>query len=91
MRASLKTAAAALAMLALAGAASPALAGPLHHGGGHGGWGHHGYGWGGPGLALGLFGAAIATGIAVDSCIEYRPMYDAWGNYLGRRAVNVCY
>ena len=104
MRASLKTAAVALAMLSFAGAAtSSALADGVHHhagmgaghawaghGGGHG-WGRHGYGWGGPGLALGLFGAAVATGIAVDSCVEYRPLYDAWGNYLGRRAVNVCY
>ena len=23
-------------------------------------------------------------------CIRYRPTYDDWGNYIGRRPVNVC-
>ena len=34
--------------------------------------------------------AAAAAASAEDPCIQYRPVYDAWGNYLGRRAVNVC-
>jgi hypothetical protein len=42
-------------------------------------------------LAFGLFGAAIATGIAAESyCVRYVPVYDAWGNYIGNRAVNAC-
>jgi ABC-type sugar transport system substrate-binding protein len=51
---------------------------PIHH--------YHGFG---PWVALGVIGAAAAAA-ADDSCIQYRPVYDAWGDYLGRRAVNVC-
>ena len=68
---------------ALALATAPALAGPHWHGHGHGFWG-------GPGLVLGLAGAAIAAGVAADACVRYEPVYDAYGNYIGRRPVNMC-
>ena len=88
MRASLKTSVAILltaATLAVA-AASPAQAWTRwHHGYGHG------WGWGGPALAFGIIGAAVAADVAASGCTEYRPVYDQWGRYLGRRAVNVCY
>jgi hypothetical protein len=77
---------------ALALAAAPALAGPHWHGGGHGHghWGGgHGY-WGGPGLVFGLAGAALLAGVAADACIRYEPIYDDYGNYVGRRPVNMC-
>ena len=51
---------------------------------------HHGFG---PWAAAGLFGvglAAAAAASAQDPCVEYRPVYDGLGNYLGRTAVNVC-
>ena len=50
---------------------------------------HHGFG---PWVAAGVIGAAAAAAAASaeDPCIQYRRVYDAWGNYLGRRAVNVC-
>ena len=81
---------------ALTLAAAPVQAHPIHPfphpapGGhfGHGGWGP-GY-WGGAGLAFGLAGAALATGAYVDYCVSYVPVYDDWGNYVGRRAVNAC-
>ena len=88
MRASLKTSVAVLvtvATLAVA-AASPAQAWDSWHRHGHGGWG-----WGGPALAFGIIGAAVAADVASRDCLEYRPVYDHWGRYLGRRAVNVCY
>jgi hypothetical protein len=62
------------------------------HGGGHG-W-HGGHGWG-PAAGIGLLGA-LAVGAVVasqynnDDCVQYRPTYDAWGNYVGRRPVNIC-
>jgi hypothetical protein len=56
--------------------------GPFHH------HFHPGFG---PWVAAGVIGAAAAAAAsAEDPCIQYRPVYDAWGNYLGRRAVNVC-
>jgi hypothetical protein len=74
------TAFAAFAALALA--AAPAEANPHWHG--------HGF-WGGPGLVFGLAGAAIAAGVAADAyCVRYVPVYDHWGNYVGRRPVNEC-
>ena len=93
MRASLKTTLAlsfAALTMALAVSATPAAAGPIkkifpphpHHF--HGGWGP------GFGLGLGLVGAAVAADYAYDSCIVYRPIYDSWGHFIGRRAVNVC-
>jgi len=104
MRASLKkTVAGSLAALtlafALAGAATPASATPFHpgfHGGFHGGW-HRG--WGGPALGLGIAGLAAGAIIASqgpyyngynNGCTGYAPIYDAYGNYLGQRPVNVC-
>ena len=71
--------------LGLGVAASPAEAGPH--------WGHYRHGgyWG-PAAAIGLFGAAIiGAEIASRNCVVYRPVYDQWGNYLGRRAFNTCY
>jgi hypothetical protein len=75
------------------------------HGGWAGGrvW-HPGYwrggywynGWWGPAIAAGvLAGAAIATapywGGYYNGCWQYRPTYDAYGNYVGSQYVNVCY
>ena len=69
----------------------------------HGGYwrGGHWYGgWWGPAVAAGvLAGAAIATapywggygyGYGGGGCWQYRPTYDAYGNFLGQQAVNVC-
>ena len=68
---------------ALALSAAPASAKPFHH--------HHNGFWGGPGLIFGLAGAAIATAVAADAyCIRYEPVYDDYGNYMGRRRVNEC-
>jgi hypothetical protein len=65
--------------------------GGYHRGyGGYGGW-HGGYGWGwGPALGLGLVAGAIAGGAYYDSCYHYQPIYDQWGNYVGRQLVNAC-
>ncbi len=72
---------ASLAILALA--AAPASAHPFPH---H----HHGF-WGGPGFVFGLAGAAIAATLAADAyCVRYEPVYDDYGNYMGRRRVNEC-
>jgi len=71
------------AFVALSLGAAPASAHPWHYN--H----YHGY-WGGPGLLFGLAGAAI-LGLAAESyCVRYVPVYDAWGNYRGTRAVNAC-
>ena len=72
--------------LSLSLTATPAAAKPMMP---HGGHGRHG-GFFGPALAFGLIGAIVATGVAAESCTEYRPMYDQFGNYIGRRAINVC-
>jgi hypothetical protein len=91
MRTSLKnTTAASLAALAIGLAVvSPASAHSWHHSGFHG---HHGFY--GPGLALGVFGLAAgaiaASAVSEDSCVEYRPIYDRWGNYIGQQPINVC-
>jgi hypothetical protein len=80
------------AAAALTLAAVPASAGPHLGGGGHWGghgWGHHGWGWGGPGLVFGLGAAALAAG-AYESCVSYVPVYDDFGNVVGRRPVNAC-
>ncbi len=56
-------------------------------------------GWWGPAIAAGvLTGAAIASapywggayGYGGGGCWQYRPTYDAYGNYLGQQSVNVC-
>lgn len=69
--------------------------GGWHGGGWHGGW-HRG-GWGWAPFAFGaLAGAALAAPYyyggyyGYGSCVRYQPMYDAWGNYVGQQAVNVC-
>jgi len=68
--------------LALGLAAGPADAKPMFaHG--HGGF------WG-PAAAIGLIGAVIGAGIAAQNCVEYQPVYDQFGNIVGRRPVNVC-
>jgi hypothetical protein len=92
MRSSLKnTLAASLAALTIGLTLvnpAPASAHNWHPGGFHG---HHGF-WG-PGLALGVFGlavSAVAYSAYEDNCIEYRPTYDRWGNYMGRQPVNGC-
>lgn len=64
------------------------------------GWGY-GYGWrpgwGGPGpwvagavggLAVGALAAGAYDGYGYG-CVANRPMYDAWGNFLGYRRVRV--
>ena len=85
-----------------AAAAGPAYYGHGgYHGGYHGGW-HGGRGWG-PAVGLGIIGGLAAGAIVAsqapyygapayydDGCIRYRPVYDQWGQYMGRRPVNVC-
>ena len=89
------TIAVSLAALTFASTASTSPAYAWCHGycGYHGGWGYHHSGWG-PGLAFGLAAGALAAGAAAysaeTSCVVYRPVYDRWGNYAGRQAVNVC-
>jgi hypothetical protein len=66
----------------------------------HPGYWRGGYwynGWWGPAVAAGvLAGAAIATapywgGYGYGGgCVQYRPTYDAYGNFLGQQALNVC-
>src|SRR5574337_238996 len=73
------------------------------HGGGWGWgggyWGHRGY-WGGGGgwwAAPAIVAGALAAGAVAsypyygyNSCWQVRPVYDAYGNYLGQSTVNVC-
>jgi hypothetical protein len=68
----------------------------------HPGYWRGGYwynGWWGPAIAAGvLTGAAIASapywggyGYGYGGgCWQFRPTYDAYGNYLGEQSVNVC-
>jgi len=78
--------------------------GGWHGGGWHGGgWGwHRGWGWRGgwgPGWGGGWWGAPVVVGGALavgaiasaSSCWQVRPVFDAWGNYLGQSTVNACY
>jgi len=55
-------------------------------------WSHHGFpgGFFGAAFGLGLLGSVIASQHDDDSCVQYRPTFDRWGNYIGRREVNVC-
>ena len=83
-------------------AAAPHAGGGHWHGGGGGGhW--HGGGWGPAAVGLGVLGLAAGAAIAAqpgpdydgpdpgdDGCQAYRPVYDAYGNFMGRRLVNVC-
>ncbi len=78
--------------------------GQWHRGYYGGGYWHNG-GWG-PAIGLGILGGVIAGSAIANSgpyygpgpyygygngCWQPRPMYDAWGRYLGQRMVNVCY
>jgi hypothetical protein len=70
-------------------------AGGWHGGGWHGGRWHGGAGWAGPavvgGLAAGaLLAAPYYTYGYGNGCYSYQPIYDAYGNYIGRQLVNVC-
>lgn len=69
-------------------------AGGWHGGGWHGGWRrgwYGGAGWWGPAVVGGLAaGALVAAPYYEGGCYAYRPMYDAYGNYLGRHLVNIC-
>jgi hypothetical protein len=55
-------------------------------------------GWWGPAIAAGVAAGALATypywgypnGYANNGCWQYRPTYDAYGNYLGEQWVSVC-
>ena len=49
----------------------------------------------GPALGLGIVGGLAAGALAGsssynNSCIRYEPAYDAYGDYVGSQAVNVC-
>ena len=75
-----------------------------HFAGGGGHWhGGGGHGWGAAAVGLGVLGLAAGAAIAAqpgpdydgpdpgdDGCQAYRPVYDAYGNFMGRRLVNVC-
>ena len=72
--------------------------------GGWGGWRGAGWGWGGCGWGCGgWWGPAFASGVAIGAvgtspywggyaggCWRPRPIYSRYGQYLGRRWVNVC-
>jgi hypothetical protein len=75
------------------------------HGNWHGGGGHwRGGGWGPAAVGLGVLGLAAGAAIAAqpgpdyydspgpqdDGCHALRPTYDAYGNFMGRRWVNIC-
>jgi hypothetical protein len=72
--------------------------GGWHGGGWRGGWAgggwRGGWGWGGALAAGAIAGAALAApyyyGGYYGSCVTYQPMYDAYGNYIGQQAVNMC-
>ncbi len=71
-----------------------------HRGGGGQGGGRGcigGGGWGGPAVVGGLAAGALLAAPYYyggygygNSCTVYSPMYDAYGNYIGRQLVNVC-
>ena len=83
-----KTIAVSLAALTLATAAISATPASAHNW--HGGGWHHGGFWG-PAAAIGVIGlAAGAIAASQYECVRYQPVYDAYGNYVGQRAVNVC-
>ena len=78
--------------------AEPAAAAHYWHGGGwhgggwHGGGRWHGGGWWGPAVVGGLAAGALAAPYVYGygSCYSYAPIYDAYGNYIGRQVVNIC-
>jgi hypothetical protein len=76
-----------------------AHAGNWHGGGGGGHW--HNGAWVPAAVGLGILGLAVGAAAAAsqgpyddgpppDNCMQPRPVYDAYGNYMGRRLVNVC-
>jgi hypothetical protein len=80
-----KTIAASLAALVLGAslaASTPAAAGWRYY---HGGY------WGGA-VALGVIGGLAAGAIVASQydCVRYRPVFDRYGNFIGREPVNVC-
>jgi hypothetical protein len=71
--------------------------GGMHGGGGGNHWHGGGAGWGAAAVGLGILGLAAGAAAAQsdpgpgpDGCMAYRPVYDAYGNFMGRRLVNVC-
>ena len=97
MRASLKKTvagimAAAVLALGVTASATPASA-----------WGYRHGGYWGPAVGFGILGGLAAGAIIASQgpyygpgpgyygCTRWRPTYDAWGNYMGQRPVNVCY
>ncbi len=67
--------------LGLGLAASAPASAHIHFGGGH--WGH----WGGFGFGVADYGGYYDN----DSCLRWRPVFDRYGNFVGRHAVNICY
>jgi len=76
-------------------------AGGNWHGNGGGGGGHwHNGAWVPAAIGLGILGLAAGAAVGAaegpyddgpaDDCMRPRPVYDAYGNYMGRRLVNVC-
>jgi hypothetical protein len=101
MRASFKkivagSTAALILAIGLTATATPASAWGYRYGGY---WGHPGWGWG-PAVGLGVLGGVAAGAIIASqgpyygpgpyNCTRMRPIYDAYGHYIGRQPVNVC-
>jgi hypothetical protein len=81
--------------VALTASATPASAWGYRYGGY---WGHSGWG---PAVGLGILGGVAAGAIIASQgpyygpgpyygCTRMRPIYDAYGHYIGRQPVNVC-
>jgi hypothetical protein len=60
------------------------------HGGGWRGRSWGGAGWGLAGLAAGAAILGAESGYYGGGCWQSRPVYDAYGHYLGNRSVEVC-
>jgi len=94
-RKTITAAAAALTLGAVTMTATPSQARHVWVRGWHHGHNRHGgyYGSGG-GLgaldAFALFGPAALPYAFGAPCLQYSPVYDAYGRYIGRRVVNVC-
>jgi hypothetical protein len=78
----------------------PGQGGHFQGGNGGGHWHHdHDGGWGAAAVGLGVLGLAAGAAAAsqgpyydgpADDCMQPRPVYDAYGNYMGRQLVDVC-